>query len=82
MQIQILNKFEQSGDRWSYSAQFKYNGKWIPVSGVIGRPKSKSKFKEILREKIKRQIAKYIEANKPPETFNIPEQGVFVNELS
>jgi hypothetical protein len=83
MNIEILNTFTENKDgKWLYTGQFIYRGEWIPLSGSIKRPESKSRFKSILRERIETQIRAYIDANKPPNTFTIPEGGVFVNTLS
>jgi hypothetical protein len=83
MTIEILNTFTENKDgTWAYEGQFQYKGKWVPLSGSIKRPESKSRFKSMLREVVEAQIRAYIEANKPPETFTIPVGGVFVNTLS
>ncbi len=80
--IEILTTFTKDNGKWTYMGQFQHQGQWIPLTGSIEKPESKSRFKEILREQVERQIREYIQENEPSDTFTIEVGGVFVNALS
>lgn len=81
--IEILTTFTETDDgKWLYTGQFLWQGNWVSIGGDIERIEHKSRFKQVLKKKVEKQIRDYIEENTPPRTFTIPAGGVFVDVLS